>query len=359
MDKQLIHKQLTELTSLYKKTMPGKYLAIVASIDGMTTNYSNYDKGDSVITCFMSRKEIESKIVTLQNDGVYVELFTDAMDFATSISNNNIPFVVHESSPKGIGRGRDALLPSLCDCLLINHMGPDAATNAIFTSKYNWISTFASNNIPVPKTCLYSKNKWLDRPTQGEKVILKLNNECASIGLSKDSVMVYDGVNCDMLAKKLYSTYSQPILAQQFISGYEVEIPIIANKNATYVLPPIGLSHKGNNFFENEFFDYNEIFDYNYSLYDFSEVAPKIAEQLIFYAEKVAAMFDIEGYFRMDCRIDNKENIYYFDVNNDPDLSVGSSYNKAFEILGFKNEDIIKVLLGNALLRRPKFNICK
>ncbi len=74
MDKQKNHKQIMELIELYKKTMQGKYLAIVVSIDGMTTDYSNYDNGDSVITYFMSRKKIESKIAVLQNDGVYVEL---------------------------------------------------------------------------------------------------------------------------------------------------------------------------------------------------------------------------------------------------------------------------------------------
>lgn len=325
--------------------------ALVASIINETNNFTDFSE-NSITTAYLTRIEADRLIDLFRENGIYVELYNDVENFFKSYYSTDWKCnAVFESSPKGIAKGKDALIPSFCDTVGLLHFGPNAAANLLVGNKNSWLCMLAKNQIPVPTTFLYN-NGWICNPT-GTRFILKLNEECASIGLSTKSVI--DGNDIALLtqcARQLQSSYNEPILAQQFISGYEVEIPIICNGKAVNILPAVGLSFAGKKNLGDLFFDYDSILNDEYGLYLYESVNPQIANRMYKICEQIIKILDLQGHFRIDFRVSNDGEPYVTDINNDPTLGMESSYLYSIKSLGYSDKDMISIILGNYLINQ-------
>ena len=334
-----------------KSQMDNTNLFIITSIKGNQNNSSDYLL-HSISTSYLSRQELDELLHSFRRFCHYVQIYTDIELFLKDYYACRFqiaPTMIFETSPKGIGRGKEALIPALCDIWHLRHLGPSATSNIICSSKCQWTSILRNNKIQVPDSYFFNYKHWVMSPPNGMKVILKLNYECASIGLSSDSVLVNDGTNTTNQALKLSQDYIQPVIAQEFIEGYEVEVPILVNHAFCIVLPPIGLSMGTKRYYKDDFFDYDTIYSDDYSFYDFREVSPSLAQELVACAYKIIDCLDLNGYMRIDFRVKSSGEFFVFDINNDPCISNCSSYLQSLKLLGFAPEDIAGVLIGNAI----------
>lgn len=307
----------------------------------------------SVKTSYLARHELEEIIASFREYSAYLEVYTDIEDFLKALYTETLkiqPTMIFETSSKGIGHGRDALVPALCDLLNYSHLGSDVTPCVLCSSKYQWTSILQGNGLSTPKSYLFSHNGWYSEPPVGGKYILKLNNECASIGLSANNVMIYDGINLTEKATQLQRDYGQQVIAQEFISGYEVEVPILVNPQFQLALPPIGLSAWGELYHKERFFDYDTIFTDDYTLYDFSNVMPAAAAHLHNAAYRIMDLLDLGGYMRIDFRVREDGEYFVIDINNDPCINSCGSFLKSLELSGIDPKDIAGVLIGNKLL---------
>lgn len=347
-----IRYNLEQLIDCAKKNCDSIYIVMIASVMEASDAWADY-RTHSVKTSYLARRSLDEIIASFRKYSRYVEIYTDVEDFLKAYYTGSLSFeptMIFETSSKGIGKGRDALIPTLCDLLKYPHIGSDAPACIICSSKYQWTSILRANGISVPDSYYFSHGHWLNEPVCGQKYILKLNNECASIGLSADSVMVYDGINLTKKAEQLYKDYGQTVIAQSFIAGYEIEVPILINQKFQAVLPPIGLSAKGLKCLKDNFFDYDTIYDDDYTLYDFSSVSHEMASMLQNAVPKIIKSLDLTGYMRVDFRVTEDGRYYVIDVNNDPCITSCGSFLKSIELLGISPEDIAGILIGNRLI---------
>ncbi len=347
-----IRKQLQELILRAKQEYNTNYIAIIASTQNNSESWVDYSQ-HSVKTSYLARHELEEIIRSFRKYCAYLEVYTDVEDFLKAYYTGTLmvrPTMIFETSSKGIGRGRDALIPTLCDLLHYPHLGSDATSCILCSSKFQWTSILQGNRIPVPESYLFSHNHWQSEPPIGIKYILKLNNECASIGLSASNVMIYDGKNLTEKAQQLYKDYDQQVIAQKFVSGYEVEVPVLVNHHFQLALPPIGLSADGEMYHKDRFFDYDTIFDDDYVLYDFTQIMPAVAKNLQNTACQIIDLMDLSGYMRIDFRVGADGTYYVIDINNDPCINSCGSFRKSLELLDIDPQDIAGVLIGNRML---------
>ena len=322
-------------------------VAIVTSILNETKNFMDFSE-NSVTTCYLTRKEVDRLIGLFRDNNVYVELYNDVDSFFKSYYTNQWNCnAIFETSPKGIAKGKDALLPAFCDTVGLLHFGPNAAANLRTCDKYQWFCVLAKNNLPVPKTFLYN-NSWVNHPV-GEKFILKLNEECASIGLSKNSLVNGDLEMLSCRAERLQKAYNEPVIAQQFINGYEVEVPVLCNHETVCILPAVGLSLNGKQKLDDIYFDYNSIFGDDYGVYLYETLNKKVANELYKICQKVIKILDLEGHFRIDFRISSEGRPYITDINNDPTIGLESSFLFSVKSLGYSDKNLIAIILGNYL----------
>ena len=353
MQKDEIVKKLKEYINITKEKAKELKVAFVTSILNETIAFKDFEF-QSVCTSYLSREDCDELIKAFRENDIYTELYIDCEDFFKSYYsgkfNSNIVF---ETSPKGIAKGKDALIPSFCDSVGLPHIGPDAASTIRCVNKYQWYCTLKNNSLPVPKTYLFT-NHWVNIPPSKGKYILKLNEECASIGLTKNSVFVDDLSQMTITANELSEKFKEPLIAQQFISGYEVEVPVLANVNSTVILPPIGLKYNNQRFLNNTFFNYDIIYDNGYGVYIFEDENASINAEIQEITKKVIDVLNLNGFFRIDFRVTADGAPYIIDINNDPTLNHEGSFQCSVKSLGFTNKDLIAIILGNYFFNQSK-----
>ena len=327
-------------------------LYVIASIKQKTATNFDYTN-QSVTTSYLSLMDLQEIMSYFQSYGVYTVLYTDIEDYLSDYYKGNLtekPGLLFETSPKGIGRGKDALIPCLCDIEGIKHLGPTANVNCLCSSKYQWTSILSSHGISVPRSYFFTNHAWISPPPAGEKYILKLNYECASIGLTANSVIVNNGTNLTVKAEHLSKVFSQTVLAQEFVNGYEVEVPMLINSKFAVALPPVGLSYNSVRNLDTTFFNYDTIYNDDYGFYDFRTENEKIANELSACVYKIANILDLNGYIRIDFRVKQNGSYYVIDINNDPCINSHGSFLASLTYLGLPKETIAPLLIGNCMI---------
>lgn len=353
MQKDEIIKKLKEYIDITNNKAPGLKVAFVTSIQNETPTLNDFST-QSVCTSYLSRADCNELLNAFRENNIYTELYIDCEEFFKSFYSKNFNCnIVFETSPQGIAKGKDALIPSFCDSVGFPHVGPDAASVLRCGNKYQWYCALKNNSLPVPDTYLFT-NHWANIPPKKGKFILKLNEECASIGLTQNSVFYNDLNNMTAKAEELLKVFNEPLIAQQFISGYEVEVPVLSNKNTTLVLPPIGLKYGHKKLLNDTFFNYDLIYDNGYGVYIFEEDNAALSEHIREITKSVVDILNLNGFFRIDYRVAADGKPYVIDINNDPTLNMEGSFQHSVNFLGFGKKELIAIILGNYFANQSK-----
>src|SRR5262249_28093310 len=122
------------------------------------------------------------------------------------------------------------------------------------------------------------------RPPNDLKVIAKPTYECASIGIHADSVFSIDPETEERLGS-LAERFRQPITIQEFVSGFEIEVPVLeaAGPNACMA---VGVELDGRRNLRNSILVYDDVFDDSYGFYNFAEQNAVTAARMMEIAEK-------------------------------------------------------------------------
>ena len=353
MKKNEIIERINELIAVTQKKSSKLRMAFVTSIQCETQTINDFSK-QSVCTTYLSRKDCDDLLNNLRGNGIYTKLYTDVEDFFYDYYSGHFNCnIVFETSPKGIAKGKDILIPSFCDSVGLLHVGPDASSIMKCINKYQWYCILKENRIPVPNTYLFT-NRWITFPPKTGKYLLKLTEECASIGLT-DSSVFQDNLNLmTSHAEKLSIAFNESIICQQFIDGYEVEVPVLSNKDFSIILPPVGIKYHNKKFLNGFFFNYDTIYDNGYGVYLFEKEMNEINKIVRTITQKVVEILDLKGYFRIDFRITKEGAPFIIDINNDPTLNDEGSFQYSIKSIGFSKKDLVAMIIGNYLINQSK-----
>ena len=190
-------------------------------------------------------------------------------------------------------------------------------------------------------------------------VILKLNNEDASIGISEFSV----AKNYKELRKQfsfLAKTYNQEIIIEEYIKGRELNVAILGNN----VLPVSEINFKGLPpelpkivTYDGKWIDGSVYYQYT------KPVCPaKLSKRIKSKIEKIAIAayeaLQCRDYARVDIRLSNDGIPYVIEVNPNPDISSDSGFARAASASGLTHKELLSTI-ANFALSRKKFNDSK
>lgn len=173
------------------------------------------------------------------------------------------------------------------------------------------------------------------------KVIVKPTYESASIGITETSIVEYSR-DLDSQIKSLSSLFQQPVTVQQFIEGFEVEVPVFCHRNYLSFFP-VGIQLDGNPLLGEKILTYDRVYNDSYEFYKYEGPA---AETVISTAVDAAKILGITAIGRIDFRITEGGDSYITDVSTNPHLTTFSSCSFLFSQLSLRHADLLGTWLA-------------
>jgi D-alanine-D-alanine ligase len=184
-------------------------------------------------------------------------------------------------------------------------------------------------------------------------IILKLNAEDASIGISEYSVVN----NYKELRKHfrfLAGTYDQDIILEEYIKGRELNVAILGNK----ILPISEIKFSGLPSGLPNIVTYESKWIEGSTYYNNTKpvVPAKLNERTKKRIEKVAwaayEALNCRDYARIDIRLNNSGIPFVIEVNPNPDISSDSGFARAAEADGITHDELLYTIANFALNRK-------
>jgi len=264
---------------------------------------------------------------------------------------------VFNTTGSGIGRARTSLIPAFCDLSRIPICSSDGVTAALLENKFFTFRLLASLGFPVPKTHLFDlRYGWRDgTPEDGDLVICKPCFECSSIGVDESGVFHFESSKMKFI-RDMAASFRQPVLVQEFVEGYEVEVPVFPCP-APVAPAAIGIKVGGERLLGATILSNATIVEGSYDFYDFADHAPPTAGALKETAENAYRSLGLSGLTRVDFRINEDYRYCITDFNTPPHLTEHSSCRFAFTGAGMGHAQLMAsvVTIGrlNSIGQKP------
>lgn len=333
-------------------------ITILCNVAEATTGYENYTK-DSITSEFLTAEQLNAMVSALRSAGFETNIYIDEEQFIRDVLSNQfyrVPGkhnIVFNSAQKGTFVGRKSLIPAFCDLQHIFHSNSNAYIVSLCRDKFFSGKLVESFGFPCPDSWCYQYGSgWLlnQRPENGRKVIAKLNYETSSIGLGAENIFDY-GPSPETFIRNLSQTYRQDIVVQEFIPGYEVEVPVVIDKRR-FAIAPMGVYYQGLEPLGSNILDYGGRKDHLYHFADFHQVFASTAEQLEQCAVEAATALGIQGIGRIDFRVTEDGGAPYItDIATNPGIHQNTSIYQGFMDLGYTYQDMMTILVGLTISR--------
>lgn len=179
--------------------------------------------------------------------------------------------------------------------------------------------------------------------------IIKSVWEHASIGLDEDSVIISNSPSHLLQhIEKKQELYGGEFFAEQYIEGREFNLTLLAKDNEAEILPPAEIIFQNYPKDKKRVVGYrakwiSDSFEFSNTprCFEFEEVDQYLLWQLKELAERCWKLFGLEGYARVDFRIDQDGHPWVLEVNTNPCLSPDSGFIAAAQKAGYTLNDVI------------------
>lgn len=312
---------------------------------------------DSIITEYFTEDEYNQMLLAIRQNGYHVNVFFDEGEFIKFIIKHEdsamlSKCVVFNLARNGSGLCKKSLIPSLCDVYKLPSTGSNAYMTCLGRHKFHYNAILKQNGIRAVNSWLYTGYGWLNdiEPPKNKKLIAKPTYESASRGVHESSVFEYNADSVALL-NSLYNEFEQDIIVQEFISGYEVQVPLIIDVEPI-ALQPVAITMNDSANLGNRIITYDLAFseEYNFAIYD--KINSNIARKLAVEAIRTAKCLGMENYGRVDFRIDVNDNYYITDISTHPYLINHSAFAFAFHEMSFDYKDIFACIIQLAYQKK-------
>ena len=249
------------------------------------------------------------------------ELIARLESFMPRVVAGERPGMVFNVSYGLQGQARYTHVPSILEMIGIPYVASGPLGHSLALDKVVTKMILRQNNIPTPNFTV------LDAPDDSipddlpYPMIVKPKNEAVSFGLA----VVYNEGELRESAQVIFDRFRQPVLAEQYIEGREVNVGLLGNAPPE-AFPPVMLSFGA---------DGPQIYTYEdktgRSGRTIQPVCPApISDALTAQAQEIAVRaFSVLGLHdcaRVDMRMDADDNFYVLEVNSLPSLGEHGSY---------------------------------
>lgn len=281
--------------------------------------------------------------------GFKVKKIGNAINLLEKIDNLGVDIVFNIS--EGIsGRNRESQVPVLLEMAGVPFVGADALTLGMTLDKVIAKKIFIAEKIPTPK---FFEVKSIEELVNADHckfpLIVKPRFEGSSKGLSEDSRVE----NIEELKKQveyIVTTYKQPALIEEFISGKEFTVAIVGN-DPPEAMPPVQIKIDGRLQLKDKFYTFARITSDRLEYICPARVSQDLKKKLIDLALKTYRAVECRDFGRVDFRVDSEGNLYVLEINPLPSLSTEDVFNLVASNIGISYEQIIGRILNSAIKR--------
>lgn len=330
-------------------------ILFVVSLQNENPNQSR--SADENISSYSSDAELNEFVTGLKTFVSFVDFSYSEKEFIGKLVNagfadlESYKKIVYTDTASGTARSKSALTPALCEYYGLNYCSNDIFTAALLDNKMATYGFLKSLQLPVPETWFYShKVQWINGiPPKDKKLIAKPAYGCASQGINTKSVSTLTDEFTGYIHQKAIE-FNQPMMVQEFIEGYEVEVPIF-DLAEPFAPGAVGISYASNKLMGNKIFTYENICDDDFQLFDFHLIDADVTTELKTVSCKAYSNLQLKGPVRFDYRIDSKTGkLYLMDFNNSPHLGKKHSFAYSIDNLGYSYGDMLKLIVYPALI---------
>jgi D-alanine-D-alanine ligase len=293
----------------------------------------------------------------LGNSGARVTVLPCSLDLSevARVLRAGAPDVVFNLVESLDGRGElIAVVPGLLDSLEIPYTG--APAEALFLTSNKSLARLRMGYLELPIAAGSTEG------TAG-RYIVKSVWEHASHGLDTGSVVPLDEVENEISVRE--RQFGGRFFAEAYVDGREFNVALLGGAGDALVLPIAEMVFTGYPADMPKVVDYGakwdpESFGYQHTKRQFldRQVESQLYERLEQLAQRCWQGFELEGYARVDFRVDG-DNIAIVDVNANPCLSPDAGYAAALERAQVTVDAAIERIVEAALARRPSSRFAK
>ncbi len=241
------------------------------------------------------------------------------------------------------GPARESVYAAILEQLGLNYSGPDSTNMLVCHNKF-LAKKLLKDDVLVPFGYVI-KNKDEKKFLSNIKfpVIVKLNSEGSSMGMTKDSVVYnFDSLNKEVT--RFIDTYNRGVLVEQYIKGQDISMIYVEGLGA---LGPCIVNC------DSEFYDYEMKSDKDDTV-DISTLDGNF-DELKMIVENIARKLDIKGYAKLDFRISDGK-FYLIEVNAQVSFHPEGEFITCAKKDNYSFEQIINFIVKNALQHENKIN---
>ena len=244
------------------------------------------------------------------------------------------------------GQARYTHVPSILEMVGVPYVGSGPLAHSLALDKVVAKMLFVQNGVPTPAFAVLDSPDF-ELPELDFPLIVKPKNEAVSFGIR----IVNDEAELREAAGVIFKEYEQPVLAEQYIEGREVNVGLLGNAATMEAFLPAELifGEGGPNI-------YTEADKKHKSGRTVGVACPAaLSDELSAEAQAIAKKaFTVLGCYdcaRVDMRLDAQGRLYVLEVNSLPSLGEHGSYVAAAHAMGLDFAGLVNRLVEVASAR--------
>ncbi|MDY7027422.1 MAG: ATP-grasp domain-containing protein [Spirochaetota bacterium] len=259
----------------------------------------------------------------------------------------NLVFNLYDP-PEGQGRFI-SLFPLVLEQELFPYTGCGA--DALYLTSHKIISKKMMVQRGIPTPVWHEAGDDRSDSFRPGRYIIKSVWEHGSAGLTPDSLV---SVSREEELVELLAESGAGVFAERFLPGREINIAFLSDgKGSWEVLPPSEILYSGRND-PSPFLDYRAKWEEDSESYrnsmrslNFDSSDDPMLKELIAIARECAALFSLNGYARVDFRMDEAGEPHVLEVNANPCLSPGAGFTAAAREAGISYHEMIERIVAS------------
>lgn len=246
---------------------------------------------------------------------------------------------------------KTGFLPALLEEWKMPHLGSSAEAITIGLDKAKTKAILNKEHIPTPRYFVAGRKDNENRSFAekiGYPLIVKPTREGGHVGINNDSI-VYDNTELDTIINRIFDSYHQPALVEEFITGKAMrEFSVGIVDGDIKLFTPIEIDYESMDVKK-------EILSYELEQKDLERIKlvpdTKIRDEIIKLSERTFAAVGARDYSRVDLRM-NQTECYVIEINIMPGLGPQSFLPKAAkDIYALEYDQLIQRLVEDSMHR--------
>jgi D-alanine-D-alanine ligase len=213
----------------------------------------------------------------------------------------------------------------------------------------------AYDGVTVPRFAVFPRGQRVQRPKElGFPLIVKGLTSEASLGISQKSVVDTDAKLRERVAF-IHRNNGSDAIAEEFVEGRELNVGVLGDD----VLPVWELQFRewprNAHRIATAHAKHNRTYQRKHSIYQVpAELSDELREHVVRTTKQITRILDLDldGYTRVDYRLDANGTLYFLEANPNPDVARTEEFASAARKLGIAYPDLIQRIVESGL-RRP------